>query len=125
MGNNTNQNDSQGAAGERVLALIRSRYPEYHPLMAIAELAHSQKVKDDPRLELECHKTLTKYVTPELKSVEVKAEIKETRRVIVSMFDGEAVDVRPNSITFDAPMVKAEQADPLWNLLEHHEELAA
>lgn len=81
----TTQND-MAAAGERVLALVRTKFPQYHPIMAIAEMAHETNI-DDPRLKLDCHKTILRYVMPELKSVEVKAEIKETRRVIVSMFD--------------------------------------
>lgn len=96
-----------------MLALIRTKYPEYHPLLAIADLAHDPKI-DDPRIQLECHKTIIKYVTPELKSVEVKAEIKETRRVIVSLFDGSDMEAIPNTATNSAPAL-AVQEDPLWN----------
>lgn len=107
------------AAGDRMLALIRKEFPEYHPLLAIARLAHSDDFKDDPRLQLECHKTLVRYVTPELKSVEVKGEIKETRRVIVSMFDGESA---PSGNTYDngesTPRISAQEADPMWKTLD-------
>lgn len=114
------------SAGDRVLALIHTKHPGYHPLLAIAALAHDPEVKKDPKLELECHKTLVKYVTPELKSLEVKAEINETRRVIVSMFDGEVIDLgAARSVSFDAPVLLAEKPDPMWDLLEVREELAA
>ncbi len=86
MGQVTNTNDHMAAAGERVLALVRTKFPEYHPIMAIAMMAHDESI-EDPRLTLDCHKTILRYVMPELKSIEVKAEVKETRRVIVSMFD--------------------------------------
>lgn len=119
------KSEGMTAAGERVLGLIRKEFPGYHPLMAIAQLAHSEKVKDDPRLELECHKTLVKYVTPELKSVEVKAEIQETRRVIVSMFDGGPVDLETTpQVSYDRPQI-AVKDDPMWKSLEVLEELAA
>jgi len=108
--------DQQQAAGERVLAMIRKEFPEYHPILAIARLAHGEESKEDLRLQLECHKTIVKYVQPELKSVEVRAEIKETRRVIVSLFDGET----PGD-TFDAtsptPQISTE-LDPLWKRLD-------
>ena len=117
--------EEQGAAGDRMLALIQTRFPGYHPLLAIAALAHADKTKEDPRLELECHKTLVKYVTPELKSVEVKAELNSTRRVIVSMFDGSPVDMEEaRVISYDQPQLEV-KSDPLWNLLGDLEELAA
>jgi hypothetical protein len=52
-------------------------------------LAHSEEVAGgkDPRLELECHKTVLKYTEAELKSVEIKAPPDEHRRVRVSLFD--------------------------------------
>lgn len=120
--------DESSAPGERMLALIQSKYPGYHPLLAIAELAHSERVKDDPKVALECHKTLVKYVTPELKSVEVKGEIHTTRRVIVSLFDGETMPQHPGAtLEHELPPkpLLAEKPDPLWELADLKEELAA
>lgn len=79
--------------GKRLLNMLQERYPTYHPLMAIADLANSEAVKIDPRLALECHKTILQYVEPKLQSIEVKADITETRRVMVSLFEGEITDV--------------------------------
>lgn len=86
MGQIANTNEDGNSAGDRMLALIRTKFPQYHPILAIAEMAHDTSV-DDNRIKLECHKTILKHVSPELKSMEVKAEIKETRRVVVSMWD--------------------------------------
>lgn len=72
---------------EAALGLIQEHYPTYHPLVALAKLAHRQEVTDDPRLELDVHKAILPYVTPKLSSVEVKQEISEERRVIVSLFE--------------------------------------
>lgn len=72
---------------ERILAMIQEKHPEYHPLMAIAEIAND--ADQDVRVRLSCHQTIVKYVESELKSVEVKAEIVEERRVVVSLFEGE------------------------------------
>lgn len=79
--------------GKRLLNMLQERYPTYHPLMAIADLANSEQVKIDPRLALECHKTILQYVEPKLQSIEVKADITETRRVMVSLFEQEITDV--------------------------------
>jgi len=77
-----------------MLDMIRARHPGYHPVIAMADLAHST---DNEELEFKCHQAIAKYVAPELKSIEVRAEINEQRRVIVEMFD-EAVVKR------DAPL---------------------
>jgi len=105
----------QTAAGDRMLGLIRTKFPGYHPLIAIAEIAHHKD--SDLRMQLECHKTLIKYVSPELKSVEVKADIKETRRVIVSMFDGETFENGSDTPLDNIP-TRASKPDPLWKGLE-------
>lgn len=69
----------------QVLEAIRQFYPDYHPLVSIAHLAHDSL--SDPRLRFDCHRTIAKYVEPELKSLEVKGSFTETRRVSVSLFD--------------------------------------
>lgn len=67
-----------------ILSMIRTKFPEYHPLMAIAEIAHET---EDLGLQFHCHKVIAKYVEPELKSLEVKSPVDESRRVRVSLFD--------------------------------------
>lgn len=74
-----------------VLDAIRRYYPDYHPLVSIAHIAHSEE--SDQRLRFDCHRVIAKYVEPELKSLEVKGSFTETRRVSVSLFDeSEIVD---------------------------------
>lgn len=69
----------------QVLNSIRRFYPDYHPLVAIAHIAHD--AVSDPRLKFDCHRVIAKYVEPELKSLEVRGTFTETRRVSVSLFD--------------------------------------
>ena len=79
--------------GDGLLKLIRDKYPGYHPLMAIADLAHEDAVLLLPELRYKCHSTIARYIVPELKSVEVRATIEERRRVVVSLFgDGDVED---------------------------------
>ena len=74
-----------------VLDAIRQYYPDYHPLVSIAHIAHD--AVSDPRLKFDCHRVIAKYVEPELKSLEVRGSFTETRRVSVSLFDeSEIVD---------------------------------
>lgn len=76
---------------EAALGLIQEHFPTYHPLVALAKLAHRDEVIQDPRLELDVHKAILPYVTPKLSSVEVKQEVTEDRRVIVSLFEDVAL----------------------------------
>lgn len=81
-----------------LVSMLHTEFPNYHPLLSIARLAHH--VDADLRLQFECHKTIAKYVECELKSIEVKGEIHEEKVVRVSLFDVE--DVEPVS---KSPMV--------------------
>lgn len=90
---------------DMALTLIRTEYPTYHPLLSLTRLAHRADVTSDPRLEFEVHKAILPYVTPKLSSIEVKSEVKEERRVIVSLFEqktlpsGQIVDVEVPLVT--------------------------
>lgn len=59
--------------------MLQKSYPNYHPVMAMAKLAHATQ---DERVELDCHKSIAKYVEPELKSMEVKGSIKHDHGVL-------------------------------------------
>ena len=66
---------------------IQKTYPNYHPILAIVKLAHSIEISDNYDLQYNCHKTVARYVAPELKSVEMNVRTTEARRVKVSLFD--------------------------------------
>lgn len=70
---------------ELLLGMLQKEYPSYHPLVSIARIAHDDSA--DLKLQFECHKTIAKYVEPELKSIEVKGEINGRHRVSVSLFE--------------------------------------
>jgi len=72
------------ANGDHLLALIRTEFPEYHPLVAIARIAHDSTA--DLKLQFECHKTISKFIEPELKSVELQSTEEKQTRVVISMF---------------------------------------
>lgn len=68
-----------------LLTAIQDQFPNYHPLIAIAQIAHSDKA--DLELQFQCHKTIAKYIEPELKAVEVKTDINDRSVVRVSLFE--------------------------------------
>ena len=62
---------SEGTQRDRLLALIRTRHPGYHPILSMADLAHSSQ---DEKVRLDCHKTIAKYIEPELKAIEIRGD---------------------------------------------------
>lgn len=96
-----------------LVSMIHAEFPNYHPLLSIARLAHH--VDADLRLQFECHKTIAKYVEAELKSVEVKSDVKETRTVRVSLFDVDDAVVKDASLESDAGLVNNATAVALSN----------
>jgi hypothetical protein len=95
------------SASEQALALVQREFPDYHPLVSLARLAHKEEVINDPRLEIEVHKCILPYVAPKLSSVEVKEEASEDRRVIVSLFEPMALD-NGNVVDVQIPLISEE-----------------
>lgn len=77
----------QRTPAQEALELVQREFPQYHPLMALARLAHRSDVVEDPKLELAVHQTILPYVQPKLSSVEVKADLSSHRRVVVTLFE--------------------------------------
>ena len=75
-----------------LVTMLHAEFKNYHPLLSIARIAHNEKA--DLHLQFECHKTIAKYIEAELKSVEVKSDVREDRVVRVSLFDVEDVEVK-------------------------------
>lgn len=76
-----------------LLGMIQKEFPSYHPLVSMARIAHHGDA--DLKLQFECHKTIAKYVEPELKSIEVKGEITGRHRVSVSLFEPQGAEFSP------------------------------
>lgn len=88
-----------------LLEMIQKEHPGYHPILSLARIAHGE----DTSLaqQIDCHKTVLKYVEAELKSVDVSGEMKAdfgTLRVImepppsdIPMTYDEAADEEPEA----------------------------
>lgn len=67
--------------------LIAKKYPTYHPILSLVEIA--QDTNNDVSLRLQANKEVAKYVCPQLKSIEIKEQQEETRIVVVRVGDEE------------------------------------
>lgn len=90
------------SAGNSIMTMIHEAYPQYHPLLAIAHLAHDPDM--DLKGQLDCHKTIAKYVSTELRAVDIRQTITDNRRVVVSLFDAstEVVDAIEVEAEYDS-----------------------
>lgn len=79
-------------AAERALSLVQSEFPNYHPLISLARMAHDVRVQQDPKLELEVHRSILPYVSPKLANVEVKQTDPDARRIVVSLFESKQLE---------------------------------
>ena len=81
-----------------ILNMLQEKHPGYHPLISLAEIALND---DTPiKTQVDCHKTIVKYVESELKSVEVKADVNTdfgTLRVIIDSDDEDDLEI-PTSV---------------------------
>lgn len=75
-----------------ILEMIQAKYPGYHPLMSIAEIAHNPDPTIDWELRFNCHKAIAKFVTPELKSVQT-IDGNKRPTITISMFGQEDDDI--------------------------------
>lgn len=79
-----------------VLEMIQQKYPGYHPLMSIADIAmcDPKECPDvDMSLRVQCHKIIADKVVPNLKSVEHKGPDDGRTRVTISMFNNDDDDI--------------------------------
>lgn len=54
-----------------LIEMISEKYPDYHPVMAMAEIANNKKA--DERLRFNANKEVAKYICPQLKSMELSS----------------------------------------------------
>lgn len=63
----------------KILEMIQKKHPGYHPLVSLAEIALEDDVNGEPlhdvKVRVDCHKVITKYVEPELRSIEIQGNV--------------------------------------------------
>jgi hypothetical protein len=69
-----NKNSSQ------LVQLIAERYPNYHPVLALVEIANTAT---EVAIQVQANKEVAKYVCPQLKSIEIKEDRDEVTKIVV------------------------------------------
>ena len=64
---------------QALILLLQDKYPGYHPVLAMADIAHDKT--NDVALRASMHKEVAQYVTPKLKAVEVQLEASGDLRI--------------------------------------------
>jgi hypothetical protein len=70
--------------GERLLDLIQGYYPGYHPIVSLTDIAQDEGTPVS--LRYLCHKTILRYIEPEVKAVEYLEEKRVDNYVRVKLF---------------------------------------
>lgn len=87
------QSGTPNADKKELSEMIAARFPDYHPVMAMVEMAND--MKNEVTLRFQANKEVAKYVCPQLKSIDVsshesvkiKVRIKESERQIFKIND--------------------------------------
>lgn len=53
---------------QELIDMIQAEYPDYHPLLALAEIANDSG--NDKNLKFQASKEVCKYIVPQLKAIE-------------------------------------------------------
>ena len=73
------QKGSHNKNKQELIDMIQEKYPGWHPLMALAELAQD----DDKSIKLNASKEVAKYITPQLKSIDHSIDTKNNITVTI------------------------------------------
>lgn len=58
---------------QRILKMIQEKFPNYHPILGIAEIANGEH---EVKILLDANKAILPYVESQLKAIEVQGNIK-------------------------------------------------
>lgn len=83
---------------QAIAEMLAEKYPDYHPIIALAEIANDKK--QDIAIRLHANKEIAKYICPQLKSIESNQgndKQKITVRIVrePSWFDGKPLNELP------------------------------
>lgn len=78
---------------QALIALLQAKYPDYHPVVEMAEIANAKdshgEYVNDVSLRFNAHKEIAQYVTPKLKALEVTGDMNVALyKPVIKRFDG-------------------------------------
>ena len=66
---------------QELIDMIQEKYPDYHPLLALAEIANDSD--NDKNLQLQASKEVCKYIVPQLRSIDHSIDTKHNITVSI------------------------------------------
>ena len=81
------QADTPNKRTQELLDQIQARWPEYHPVLAMVELAHDPQLPVEMRFQ--AHKEVAHYVEPKRKAVDVSAEVGLSHEAALALIEKE------------------------------------
>jgi len=66
---------------KELIDMIQEKFPDYHPLLALAEIANDDE--SDKNLKLQASKEVCKYIVPQLRSVDHSIDTKHNITVSI------------------------------------------
>lgn len=66
---------------QELIDMIQEKFPDYHPLIALAEIANDDD--SDKNLKLQASKEVCKYIVPQLKSIDHSIDTKHNITVTI------------------------------------------
>lgn len=72
-----------------LLRLLEERWPGYHPVVAMAEVAND--LNNPPELRFNANKEVAKYVTPTLAAIKIDADIAHNAGVVLLPSQGQSL----------------------------------
>lgn len=79
-----------GTGSKVIMDMIQREYPNYHPLVSLARIAHNPDA--DLTTQFQCHKEIAKYLEPTMKAIDVTTNEPKQTQVRVTLFDVEDVE---------------------------------
>ena len=70
----------------RLLTLLQEIYPDYQPVLEMAKLAHKAMQEGDDEVAFNRHAQVARYVTPQLKAIELSGNDGEPLKVGLVQF---------------------------------------
>jgi hypothetical protein len=76
---------------KELIEMLRDKYPDYHPVIALAEIAHTSKSEV---LRYKAHREVAKYICPQLRSIEVKETTPPEKQQLFIIHDGKEISLK-------------------------------
>jgi hypothetical protein len=92
---------SETQTNNRLLEMLQDKTPNYHPLIAMLDMASDDKMED--QIVFNCHKEIARYIEPQLKAVEHRGSVKADFGTLRIVQSAATMEKPPNPAPLPAP----------------------